>query len=362
LYYQSLSEALAMQNPALNEAQLLNEIEKLRGDITGTQDLYREVCALLFFRYGVAPTANKLYQLVRKGSMSAPAEALSKFWSDLREKSRVRIEHPDLPDNLKTAAGELTATLWTAAQAAATESLAAFKGEAQAAIAEAKATTEIAQAQLAAVSTELEKSRREHAQAKEEITRLQQELAAERATLEEVRSQVTKAGAEIVNHQQAQESARRYFTEELEKLKTASQLDKERYAEAERRFLQETDRERQIAIRLQKEIDQARLELNRLQEQRREDDAVRQGFIGDLKHQIGVLEGRLQSVTTERDRLSKELHASQSMNNQLVAIQTQLQGEIDAWRTKARVTGELSHRVKSSSTGKRTKVTNPKGK
>ncbi len=36
--------------------------------------LYREVCGLLFFRYGVTPTANKLYSLVRKGSMGTPAE------------------------------------------------------------------------------------------------------------------------------------------------------------------------------------------------------------------------------------------------------------------------------------------------
>lgn len=56
-----------------------------------TQALYREVCVLLFFRHGITPTANKLYQLVRKGSMSAPTEALRTFWADLREKSRVRI-------------------------------------------------------------------------------------------------------------------------------------------------------------------------------------------------------------------------------------------------------------------------------
>ena len=55
---------------------------------------------LLFFRHGIAPTANRLYQLVKKGSMNAPAEALARFWATLREKSRVRIEHPDLPAEL----------------------------------------------------------------------------------------------------------------------------------------------------------------------------------------------------------------------------------------------------------------------
>src|SRR3546814_11527529 len=106
------------------DAALSRDVEALRERFTQTQELYREVCALLFFRYGITPTANKLYQLVRKGSMSAPADALTKFWGDLREKSRTRIEHPDLPEVLKSVAGELMATLWTNAQAAAKASLA----------------------------------------------------------------------------------------------------------------------------------------------------------------------------------------------------------------------------------------------
>ena len=84
-----------------------DEILRLRAQHPETQDLYREVCVLLFFRHGITPTANRLYQLVRKGSMSAPAEALAKFWATLREKSRVRIEHADLPEDLQGAAGEL---------------------------------------------------------------------------------------------------------------------------------------------------------------------------------------------------------------------------------------------------------------
>ena len=63
------------------EAKIIAEIEALKDHDLDTQDLYREVCTTLFFRYGITPTANKLYQYVRKGSMSAPAEALARFWS-----------------------------------------------------------------------------------------------------------------------------------------------------------------------------------------------------------------------------------------------------------------------------------------
>ena len=53
------------------------------------------------FRFRVPPRANRLYNLMRRGTMSAPAPVLSEFWADLREKSRVRIEHPDSPKDRK---------------------------------------------------------------------------------------------------------------------------------------------------------------------------------------------------------------------------------------------------------------------
>src|SRR3546814_8015007 len=80
--------------------------------------------------------------------MSAPAEALSKFWEDLREKSRTRIEHPDLPDALKSVAGELVASLWTNAQATAHESMIEYRNEAQAAVLQARNTADVAAADL----------------------------------------------------------------------------------------------------------------------------------------------------------------------------------------------------------------------
>lgn len=121
-----------------SEIELQSDIEALRGRFTETKDLYREVCALLFFRYGITPTASKLYQFVRKGSMSAPAEALARFWEDLRSKARVEIDHPDLPPELKATAAEAIAALWQQATAAARNELAALRLEDQAAVEQAQ--------------------------------------------------------------------------------------------------------------------------------------------------------------------------------------------------------------------------------
>ena len=91
-------------NPAL-----LADIAELRTRIANTRELYREVCALMFYRYGLTPTAHRLYQLVRRGSMGTPAEVLRGFWQDLRERSRVRLAQPGLPEAFAELGGELVA-------------------------------------------------------------------------------------------------------------------------------------------------------------------------------------------------------------------------------------------------------------
>jgi hypothetical protein len=47
------------------DAALTTEIARLKSTHSNTRELYREVCALLFFRFGITPTANRLYQLVQ---------------------------------------------------------------------------------------------------------------------------------------------------------------------------------------------------------------------------------------------------------------------------------------------------------
>src|ERR1700759_1521324 len=108
-----------MSDALPDETRLAGEIDRLKAEFPKTRDLYREVCALLFFRFGITPTANRLYQLVKRGTMGTPAAGLGEFWADPRKKSRVRLKPPYLPADLRDAAGQLVATLWTRATASA---------------------------------------------------------------------------------------------------------------------------------------------------------------------------------------------------------------------------------------------------
>lgn len=317
------------------EKQLIADIERLREQFTQTQDLYREVCVLLFFRYGMTPTANKLYQLVRKGSMTAPAEALNKFWEDLREKSRVRIEHPDLPEALKTAAGDLTATLWSTAQAMANEMLASYRSEAQATVIEAKAALTAAESERNASDQTLKETQRTLFDANERISTLDQHLAAAGATNAALESQVLQAKVENTAHQQHLEDARRDFATELEKLRAAVQLAEERFRAAETRALLEIDRERSAAVKLQKELDATRNAGNLAAERHRAEAAALQEQLGDLRQKAGVLEGNLQAVITARDMAMTELKSIQKQLADTTAQMSLLRSDAENWQRQA---------------------------
>lgn len=316
------------------ENQLLADIGELRTKFPATQDLYREVCALMFFRYGLTPTANKLYQYVRKGSMSAPAEALAKFWGDLREKSRVRIERPDLPDEVKGAAGELVASLWGFAQEQADSLIAIREAEARATTMEAHAELEKTIAQRDAVHLEANGIRAELQQANKEIATLQQQLAAEKASRAAVEAQLVQAHADIAMLRQANDNARMDFTNEITRLSHETELEKERLQSAERRALLEIDRERSLANKLQKELGIARTEFLKASEQHRVEHADLYRDIGNMRERIGLLEGELAAAKAQADDVGRHLYDAKSKLDEALAQAAVLENERTAWRIK----------------------------
>ena len=168
------------------DTRIAADIEDLRRRCTDTRELYREVCALLFFRYGITPTANRLYQYVRKGSMSTPAQVLAGFWRDLRERTRVRIEQPGLPEELQSLAGDLVLQLWDRAQRAAEHTLATRTADADEQVSKVREEQQAAQARAGLLEQEVERVRAALALAEAERERARAEaggLVREMATL-----------------------------------------------------------------------------------------------------------------------------------------------------------------------------------
>ena len=240
------------------ETEIQAEVEALKARLSDTKQLYREVCALLFFRHGITPTTNKLYQYVRRGSMSAPADALSKFWDDLRSKARIEVDHPDLPDEVKESAASAIAAIWRQASAAAREELRSVRDEAGTHVTAAQeelaaacrqvdeqsaemqtlhSSIAVAQSALDSTKLEIETERRAHAATSARLQELQR-------TCDDLRSQ----------QQRLQEG----FSADLDKAREAVEVAATRADAADRRAMLEVDQERQARIRTEKALEALR--------------------------------------------------------------------------------------------------------
>jgi chromosome segregation ATPase len=294
------------------QAAMADDIAELRGRFPETRALYREVCGLLFFRYGITPTANKLYQLVRKGSMGTPAEVLQAFWQELRGRTRVTIDHPDLPEALKDIAAGAVQTIWQAANEAATGELATLRAEARAAASAAEAERDAARTETAAAREEVAAISAQLAEAREAQDAVQADLAAERqahaatqARLEAGRAELDAAGRQLAE-------LRTQFSTELERAREQVTLAQERAEASERRSLRELDAERTARQKSDRTAEALRGELVAARHEAR-DAAVAQAEVrARLEAQAAALADRLASAEQAQRKSANDLGAVQA--------------------------------------------------
>jgi len=314
LYYLKTMQKIAnFTDTTSTDADLQAEIDVLRAQYPETQVLYREVCVLLFFRHGMTPTANRLYQLVRKGSMSAPAEALTRFWANLRDKSRVRIEHPDLPEALQDAAGEMLAALWQRAQTAATDAVESLQNNARARILAADALVQAAQQRVSELEQKLSGVRQAQQTAQQQLQGTQAELSRAQGEGVALQRQVDAQAGERQTLVEGFNAAQQRSAFELQQQRNLAATQEERHAVELKRLMLEVDRERGHASRNHKELEQVRqsqaanAEVHRQQLLKQQADY--QTLADGLGQRTGALEGTVAELRTQRDQLLGSIEA-----------------------------------------------------
>jgi chromosome segregation ATPase len=280
-----------------DESRLQGEIEALRLQFPDTQDLYREVCMILFFRHGITPTTNKLYQLVRKGSMSAPAEALAKFWENLRDKSRVRIEHPDIPEALRDVAGELVGQIWQRARTLADESATLARLEARRLIEVAHEAVAEADRREALAQQALASMQESESQQLERIRALEQQIAHD----EGLRAGLSQQVKQLTDQQQA-----------LAQLVEAARVTEQRAAEEHKRLLLEIDRERGNVARAQKDIETLRAASDKASKHQEARLSEAHGQLAQARQNAVELEIALATIKAKRDQLQIRLQRQEA--------------------------------------------------
>ena len=290
-----------------NEAKLAQDVENLRVQFPQTKDLYREVCHLMFFRYGMQPSANKLYQLVRKGTMSMPSQTVNNFWTELRSKNRVDIEQAGLPDSLREFAGEALNTLWKSALEIARQNhkekhsmingfensnrleMEGYKAQ----IRKLEALNTEQQLELTSLKRQLQESEKRllidsqlSATQKESVKALQNEKAALEAALKSMNNE---------------------FVAEINKLHSALKLSDDRFRKLEAKSFTEIDREQQRAIKLELEIANLKKSLLKEHTVTKTQAMKNQKLVNELRENIGLIKGQLKESQRQQLVASNKL-------------------------------------------------------
>jgi hypothetical protein len=291
----------------VNEQQLQIEIEKLKIQFPDTKDIYREVCILLFFRYGITPTANKLYQYVRRGSMSAPAEALNKFWLELRDKSRIRIERNDIPETISLAAGDFVATLWSEAQKAAQAGFTDLIENATAEILKFKLESQLARQDATKLQVQLDESNLELKKAKKLTSEADYLLQVNTTALVHQEKSLTELKIERDNFQQLLIDSKLSFSKDLEGVNLSLYKAEERYVALEKKSLLEVDRARQQIKSLEKEMLALRQTGEMEQSSYINELDKKMNVIAVLNNKVGMLNGKLIEIAKQNKKITAKL-------------------------------------------------------
>src|SRR6202051_4149591 len=126
------------------------------------------------------------------------------------------------------------------------------------------------------------------------------------------------------------------------------QLPWERLKAAETRALLEIERERQVAARLQKELDAATRKAEQGSTRHREEVQKLQSQVGDLRQQLGVLEGKLDALRTANTRYIDEAAQAREERGQLGLVLRNGSGK----RKGSTSTPTAGSRTSSGSAGK----------
>ncbi|BDT59171.1 hypothetical protein MasN3_26650 [Massilia varians] len=324
------------------DTALQEDVESLRAAYPRTPDLYREVCIVMFFRYGITPTANKLYQLVRKGSMSAPTEALRGFWGDLRRSGKVELGQPSLPNDLAQAAGDLVSKLWSSAQASANQSFDEFRQttahERDLALRDKQTVQDQldnADRELQVLSAKLEAASRENAILREEAAVSASAAAEMNAKLADARQAVSEAGRQL-------QAIRAEHAAEIERVTARIAQAEERYAALEHRALVEIDRERTAVNKMEKALESER-SLSAASLQRLQSELTQSQIEGAKRDRdFSALKDNLKAATNERNIARDKVE-------QLQSITSDLTSQIAVERARAEVLREQLNRRPSTS-------------
>lgn len=247
--------------------------------------------------------------------MSAPADALNKFWSELRGKSRVRIERNDIPENISLAAGDFVATLWNEAQKAAQAGFTDLIENATAEILKFKLDAELARQDAAKLQGQLDVSNLDLKSTQKRLSETDNLLLVNTNTLAIQEKTLKSLKIERDNLSTALSEEKATFSRDLNLINASLQKAEERFRSLENKSLLEVDQARQLIKRLEKEIISLRKITKDEQSSYIKDQIKNQNIIAALNEKVGTLNGKLIEISKQLSKTSRKLAQAEKKTN-----------------------------------------------
>lgn len=308
---ETLSSNSALTNSE-RDLKIRLDVRELALQHKDSRRLSREVCRLLFYRYGETPNANRIYSLTRKGSLTTISEEVASFWQSLREQTQVHIPCPGLTADAAERMGSFLTGLIADIEQRLNGELDVHRQAAQDEVRlvrlELQSVREASAALQEAAHRQKIELQERLTSAQDQIAGLQQQLARETATSALLRDETQAWERRAVAAQSQAQETQALFAQEVANLGEALAAAEARASGAEQHALDRIEKEKKAGRLLAEKLHHQE---KAFQAQRLQLESLNQVHL-KVSEEAAELRGKLKGLQAERDNLVRLQPGSES--------------------------------------------------
>jgi chromosome segregation ATPase len=198
-------------------------------------------------------------------------------------------------------------------------------------------------ASKASLELELQQKRNANEQLDRELDRTREALGTTRQALEHASKELESTRQVLEAERLEFESGRQRLSATIAGLEASREAAEVRHRHETAELSSKLDQARMKSDQLRNNIEALRDAAASANELHRIEEVKLQGENGNLRQQVGVLEGKLQGISAHRDELSKELQNLRNHQYELNVEVGAARSEAEIWKQKAQVSeGKLA--------------------
>lgn len=296
----------AVISNAERDQRIREDVRALAVQHKDSRRLSREVCRLLFYRYGETPNANRIYNLTRKGSLTTISEEVASFWQGIREQTQAHIPCPGLAVDAAERLGSFVTGLIADIELRLNGELDVHRQAAQDEVRSLRLELQSAREASAALQEAAHRQKMEFQKqltsAQDQMAGLQQQLAREAATSALLRDETLAWERRAVAAQNQAQETQALFAKEVANLREALAGAEARAAGAEQHALKRIDEEKKVGRMLTEKL---HLQEKAAQAQRLQLESLNQAHL-KAAEEAAELRGKLKALQAEHGYLANQ--------------------------------------------------------